>query len=67
MIANGLAPVRALLAATSVAAEMLKLSDRGVLAPWKKADIIAVNGNPFENITVMENVDFVMKAGKIYK
>ncbi|AFA48626.1 metal-dependent hydrolase family protein [Acetobacterium woodii] len=67
MVINGITPVRALKAATSVAAEMLKRDDLGVLAPGKTADIIAVSGNPFEDITVMEQVDFVMKAGKIYK
>ncbi|MBU4439796.1 MAG: amidohydrolase family protein [Acetobacterium sp.] len=67
MVINGITPVRALKAATSVAAEMLRRDDLGVLAPGKKADIIAVAGNPFADITVMEMVDFVMKAGKVYK
>lgn len=67
MVTNGIAPVRALRAATSVAAEMLMRPDLGVLAPGKAADIIAVPGNPFEDIAVMEKVSFVMKAGTVYK
>ena len=67
MVANGIAPIRALRAATSVAAELLQHDDLGVLAPGKAADIVAVSGNPFKDITVMENVNFVMKAGKVYK
>ena len=38
-----------------------------VTAWGKTADIIAVPGNPFTDITVMEKVNFVMKAGKVYK
>jgi imidazolonepropionase-like amidohydrolase len=67
MVANGISPLRALRAATSVAAEMLMRPELGTLAPGKTADIIAVQGNPFEDITVMERVNFVMKAGTVYK
>lgn len=67
MAENGISPVRALRAATSVAADMLMRPELGVLAPGKAADLIAVPGNPFEDITVMEKVGFVMKAGTVYK
>jgi tryptophan 2-monooxygenase len=67
MVENGISPVRALRAATSVAAEMLMHPELGTLVPGKAADIIAVTGNPFEDITVMEKVSFVMKAGIVYK
>ncbi|WP_321505563.1 amidohydrolase family protein [uncultured Methanoregula sp.] len=67
MVANGISPVRALRAATSVAAELLMKDDIGTLAPGKCADLIAVPGNPFEDITVMEKVSFVMKAGIVCK
>ncbi len=67
MVANGISPIRALRAATSVAAALLMKDEIGTLAPGKCADIIAVCGNPFEDITVMENVNFVMKAGIVYK
>jgi len=67
MVANGISPLRTLRAATSVAAEMLMRPELGTIAPGKTADIIAVPGNPFENITVMEKVNFVMKSGTVYK
>ena len=67
MVTNGLSPLRALRAATSVAAELLMRPELGVIATGKVADIIAVPGSPFDDITVMENVTFVMKDGKVYK
>jgi imidazolonepropionase-like amidohydrolase len=67
MVRNGIPPVRALRAATSMAADLLMNEDIGTLAPGKCADIVAVPGNPFEDITVMEKVTFVMKAGIVYK
>lgn len=67
MVTNGIAPVRALRAATSVAADLLMRQDIGVLAPGRCADIIAVKGNPFEDIALMEEVSFVMQAGIVRK
>ena len=67
MVENGITPVRALRAATSVAAELLQRDDIGVLAPGRNADIIAMPGNPFKDITVTERVDFVMKGGTVTK
>lgn len=67
MTANGISPVRALRAATSVAAELLCQDSIGTLAPGKCADIIAMPGNPFATITVTEHVDFVMKAGSVFR
>jgi tryptophan 2-monooxygenase len=67
LIANGLSPLRALKAATSIAAEMLQLPDIGILAVGKTADIVAMPGNPFERIAVTEQVDFVMQDGVIRK
>ncbi len=67
MVKNGISPVRALKSATSMAAEMLRRPDLGVLAPGKTADIIAMPGNPFDDIKVTGQVDFVMKDGVIYK
>ena len=43
-----------------------QFDDRGRLAPGQLADIIAVPGNPLEDITVTRNVSFVMKGGKVY-
>lgn len=67
MVANGISPLRALKAATSLAAEMLQMQDIGVLAPGRTADIVAMPGNPFDDISVTEKVDFVMHDGVIHK
>lgn len=67
LVANGITPVRALRAATSVAARLLQLDDLGVLAAGKIADIIAMPGDPFTDIHVTGRVDFVMKEGTVYR
>jgi imidazolonepropionase-like amidohydrolase len=59
--------LRALQAATSVAAELLRLDDLGVIAEGKIADLIAMPGDPFADIEVTGSVDFVMKDGVIQK
>ena len=67
MVAAGLAPVRVLKAATSVAAELLEQGDIGVLAVGKHADLVAMPGDPIADIGVTAKVDFVMKSGNIYR
>jgi tryptophan 2-monooxygenase len=67
MVSTGITPLRALRAATSVAAELLRLDDLGVIAEGNIADMIAMPGDPFVDIDVTGQVDFVMKAGVIYK
>ncbi len=67
MVSNGIPPARALKAATSVAADLLGLDDLGVLAEGKIADIVAMPGDPFTDIQATGQVDFVMKAGEVYK
>ena len=67
MVAAGLSPTRALKAGTSVAAELLEREDLGILTPGKQADIVAMPGNPFNDIAVTAKVDFVMKAGRVYR
>ena len=67
MVSTGITPLRALRAATSVAAELLHLDDLGVIAEGKIADLIAMPGDPFTDIDVTGHVDFVMKEGVIYK
>jgi imidazolonepropionase-like amidohydrolase len=58
----------AIVSATSLAAESLGLGDEiGTLAPGLQADIVAVEGNPLDDIATLRRVSFVMKAGKIYK
>ena len=64
----GLTPMQAIQAATIGNANLFGiLEDRGSIAVGKRADIIAVDGDPLENIRALETVDFVMKAGVIYK
>jgi imidazolonepropionase-like amidohydrolase len=68
MVKGGMPPMEAIQAATSVAADFLGIGDtHGRLQAGKQADIIAVPGNPLEDITVLEQVSFVMKGGTIYK
>ena len=67
MVSNGISHLRALRAATSVAAELLRLDDLGVIAKGKIADLIAMPGDPLSDIDVTGQVDFVMKDGVIYK
>jgi tryptophan 2-monooxygenase len=67
MVKYGLSPDRALKAATRTAAECLNRPDLGVLEQGKTADIVAVTGDPLQDITATHNVVFVMKEGKIYK
>ncbi|HYK56334.1 MAG TPA: amidohydrolase family protein [Flavisolibacter sp.] len=67
MVAAGLTPVRALKAATSVAAELLNQDDIGILAVGKHADIVAMPGDPIADISVTAKVNFVMKSGNVYR
>ncbi len=68
MVKYGMTPMQAIQSATSNAADLLGKSDLlGSLKPGKYADIIAVSGNPLEDVRLLENVKFVMKEGKIYK
>jgi tryptophan 2-monooxygenase len=67
LVANGLSVPRALRAGTSVAAELLMRDDIGVLAVGKTADIVAMPGDPFDDITVTERVDFVMQGGAVVR
>jgi imidazolonepropionase-like amidohydrolase len=67
MVDRGMTPMQALRAATVVSAELIDVDDRGRLAPGLLADIIAVPGDPSEDITVTQDVRFVMKDGRVYK
>ncbi len=68
MVQFGMTPLQALQAATTRSAVLLGWEDRvGQIKPGLYADIIAVDSNPLEDITTMENVSFVMKGGTVYK
>ena len=65
MVDRGMTPVEALRTATIHAADLLGVDDRGRIAAGLLADMIAVRGDPLQDIRTMEDVDFVMKGGKI--
>jgi len=68
MVGAGMSPIDAIWAATHNAAELIgKAGDVGSVAPGHYADLIAVNGNPLEDIRVLEQVVFVMQGGRIVK
>lgn len=63
----GMTPIAALRSATVDAADLLGKADRGTIAAGKLADIVAVPGNPLEDVTATERVQFVMVGGRIVK
>jgi imidazolonepropionase-like amidohydrolase len=65
MVNSGITPLRALRAATSVAADLLARPDLGRIQPRARADLIAMPGDPFSDINVAGQVDFVMQNGVI--
>ena len=63
----GMTPLQALQSATTDAAELLGVDDRGQLQAGMLADIIAVRSNPLDDIRVMEDVVFVMQGGRVIR
>jgi imidazolonepropionase-like amidohydrolase len=64
----GMTPLAAIQTATLNAADLLGWSDRvGSLEPAQWADMIALDGDPTRDVTVLEHVRFVMKGGVVYK
>lgn len=63
----GMTPLAALRSATLNAADLLGKTDRGSITPGKLADLIALQGNPLEDITATERVQFVMLGGRVVK
>jgi imidazolonepropionase-like amidohydrolase len=66
LVERGLPPAAAIRAATVVAADLINAPDRGRLAADHLADIIAVAGNPLDDVSVLQDVRFVMKGGKVF-
>jgi len=68
MVENGAKPMDAIMAATKWGAQLLGMEKViGTVEAGKEADMIAVNGDPLKDISLLKDVKFVMKAGKIYK
>jgi imidazolonepropionase-like amidohydrolase len=68
MVELGMSPMDAIKSATSRPAEMLDLSGQiGVIAPGAYADVVGVSGEPLRDIKVLENGQFVMKDGKVFR
>jgi imidazolonepropionase-like amidohydrolase len=68
MVKYGMTPMQAIQAATLNGADALGLKDKtGSVAAGLAADIIAVKRDPLEDIRALEQVDFVMKGGQVYK
>jgi len=68
MVACGMPPMRAIQSATLEAARLLRIDERlGTIEPQKLADIVAVSGNPLEDIRAMHDVVFVMKEGVVFR
>ena len=64
----GMTPMQAIRSGTAVAAELLGWSDRiGSVEAGKFADLVAVSGDPLSDVTELERVKFVMKAGTVLK
>jgi imidazolonepropionase-like amidohydrolase len=67
MVDRGMSPMEALRAATVRSAELIDVDDRGRIAEGLLADLVAVPGDPSDDITVTQDVRFVMKGGQVYK
>jgi imidazolonepropionase-like amidohydrolase len=67
LVDRGMTPLQAIRAATTVAAELIDVDDRGRLEAGLYADVVAVPGDPLVDIGVTEQVCFVMKGGKVYR
>jgi imidazolonepropionase-like amidohydrolase len=67
LVEAGMTPLAAIQAATLNAVTLLGVDDRGALEAGRLADIIAVPGNPLDDVRVLQDVRFVMKGGVIYK
>ena len=68
MVRYGMTPMQAIQSTTTTAARLLdRQSDLGAISPGHFADIIATSGDPLADITELQRVAFVMKAGVVYK
>ena len=66
MVNRGMTPLQSIQSGTLRTADLFGLDDRGKLAEGLRADIVAVPGNPLDDIKLLQSVGFVMKAGVVY-
>jgi imidazolonepropionase-like amidohydrolase len=67
MVENGMSEMKAIQSATMETAKLLRVEDKlGSIEAGKFADLIAVKGNPIEDISILENVEVVIKDGLVY-
>jgi len=62
----GMSPIEAIRTSTINAADLLGVQDRGIIKAGKLADVIGVSGDPLNDVTTLEKVEFVMKGGVVY-
>jgi imidazolonepropionase-like amidohydrolase len=67
MVKYGMTPMQAIQSATTVAAELMRKTDVGAVAPGRYADLIAVDGDAIADISLLEHVGSVMKGGVVVK
>ena len=68
MVQFGMTPMQAIVAGTSSGATLLGLeADIGTVSTGRRADLVAIRGNPLQNVALLEHVDFVMKDGVVFK
>jgi len=68
MVKWGMTPMQAIQAATSVAARYLGWEDRvGAIEPGLLGDLVAVKGDPLDDVSILENIEVVVKGGLVFK
>lgn len=68
LVKNGMTPMAAIEAATVNAARLLGIeAEAGTIEPGRAADIVAVSGDPLADVTVLKQIGFVMKGGRVFK
>ena len=67
MVRHGMTPMQAIRSATVVGAELMEWDEVGGLAPGRYADLVAVKGDPLDDIALLEDVPFVLKGGEVVK
>ena len=67
MVKNGMPEMKAIQAATMETAKLLRIDDKlGSIEKGKFADLIAVKGNPIDDISILKDIEIVMKDGVMY-